>query len=87
MSFSYQESIRNLESSHGEGAGLLSHMHIGYNSRTGHFNRAVSRISDFITPPTEHQLEYPHAVSSFFLTSFFFFLEGIRSHAIATYEV
>ena len=35
MSFSYQESICNLEWGHGESGRLLSHMHFGYNSRAG----------------------------------------------------
>lgn len=79
MSFSYQESIRNLEWGHGEGGGLLSHMHFGYNSRTG---ISIEQLAGFLTT-----LLHPLGMNWSLLTLWGSLGRLNMSHAIATYEV
>lgn len=52
MSFSYQESIRNLERGHRVSGGWLSRMFFGYNSRTDiYIERLVGFLTTLFHPP------------------------------------
>lgn len=79
MSFSYQESIRNLEWGHGEGGGLLSHMHFGYNSRTG---ISIEQLAGYLTT-----LLHPLGRNRSLLTLWCSLGRHNTSHAVDAYEV